>query len=109
MKKCPFCDRSFPDDQIICPQCDSPYWSAEDSQEYNHISKQKKEEEGGCLSLLLMPITISLLVTVFLVSAGFIVHLVIHLENNQVKLLWIGLSVLLGSVAYKYFKHQQEK
>ncbi len=109
MKKCPYCDFLFPEDKKVCPKCGSPYWKPGEDEEFKEIYKDTEEGKNGCLSLLFMPVTISLMITAFLVSAGFLINLFIHFENNQMKFIWLVLSVLGGSIAYKYFSKKREK
>jgi hypothetical protein len=108
MKRCPYCDFLFPDDQKICPNCGSPYWKPEDDKELKKIYKETEDEKNGCLSLLFMPVTLSLMITAFLVSAGFFINLIIHFENNQMKFIWIVLSALGGFIAYKFFSKNKK-
>ncbi|MFW6123653.1 MAG: hypothetical protein ACOC5G_00355 [Acidobacteriota bacterium] len=108
MKKCPYCDYLFPEDQKVCPKCGSPYWKPEDDKELKKIYKESEEEKNGCLSLLFMPVTVSLMITAFMILAGFITNILIHFKNNQIKFIWIGLSVLGGLIAYKFFSKKQK-
>lgn len=108
MKKCPYCGFQFPDDKKVCPKCSTPYWEPENDKDFNDIYKDSEEENNGCLSLLFMPVTVSLMITAFLVSAGFIINLIIHFENNQIKFIWIVLSVLVGLLAYKLFNKKRK-
>jgi len=108
MKKCPYCDFLFPEDKKVCPKCGSPYWKPEEDNEFNSIYDNTKEEKNGCLSLLFMPVTISLMVTAVLVFMGFIINLLINFENSQIKIIWMVLSILLGLLAFKIFNKKQK-
>jgi len=108
MKKCPYCGFQFPDNKKVCPNCGSPYWKPEDDKELSELYDDTEDDKNGCLSLLFMPITVSLIVTAFLVLSGFIINLLIHFESSQIKLLWIGLSILLGLLFYNFFKKKQK-
>jgi len=108
MKKCPYCDFSFPEDKKVCPNCGAPYWKPGNDEEFNEIHKDSGEENRGCLSLLLMPVTVSLGITAFLVLSGFILNLFIHFESNQIKIIWLILSVFGGFLAYKLFKKKRK-
>jgi uncharacterized membrane protein YvbJ len=109
MKKCPYCDFRFPDDKKNCPKCGSPYWKPGEDKEFNDIPKDDSEDEkNGCLSLVFMPVSIALLIAGILVSAGFLLNLLIHIENNPVKVIWVLLSVAAGLFAYRFFNKKQK-
>ncbi len=104
MKKCPYCDFLFPDDKKNCPKCGSPYWKPGEDTEFDDVPKNDSEDKkNGCLSLVFMPVSISLIITGFLVLLGFLINLIIHIENNGMKLIWLVLSVTAGVFAYRIF------
>jgi len=109
MKKCPYCDSRFPDDTKVCPKCGSPYWKPGEDSEFKEINSDSEDERNGCFSLLFMPVSIALLIAGILVSAGFLLNLLIHIENNPVKVIWVLLSVAAGLFAYRFFNRKKRK
>jgi len=110
MKKCPYCDFRFSDDKENCPKCGSPYWKPGEDTEFNDIPRHDSEDEkNGCLSLVFMPVSVSLIITGFLILLGFLINLLIHIEDNRMKSIWLVLSVAAGLFAYRFFNKKQKK
>ena len=99
MKICPHCNSKIPDTESRCPSCGALYWEP-DLNKALVPDETQTEKEQGCLSLLLLPFFLSLAVTASLICAGFLINLIIHFENNQIKIVWIGSSFLLGFLIY---------
>jgi len=56
-----------------------------------------------------MPVSVSLIITGFLVLLGFLINLLIHIEDNRMKTIWLVLSVAAGLLAYRFFNKKQKK
>jgi len=48
-------------------------------------------------------------VAAFLITAGFAVNLVVHFESNQVKIIWIGSSLLVGFALYLFLSKMRKQ
>ncbi|NIM59741.1 MAG: hypothetical protein GTO16_12500 [Candidatus Aminicenantes bacterium] len=103
MKVCPYCNSSIPEKEENCPSCGKVYWEPEQNKLKETVEIKESEEQRGCLSLFLVPLTLAIGVAAFLITAGFIVNLVVHFESNQVKIIWIGSSLLVGFAIYLLF------
>ena len=95
MKTCPHCDSHFPEKMERCPQCGADYWES-DRDGLSEASGFQEEEEQGCLSILAFHLLIALALTTLFVLFGFMVNLLVHFEANQVKIVWLAVSILLG-------------
>jgi hypothetical protein len=85
----------------ICPYCNSSIPEKEEKCQLKETVETKESEEGrGCLSLFLVPLFLAIGVAAFLITAGFAINLVVHFESNQVKIIWIGSSLLVGFAIY---------
>lgn len=100
MKICPHCSQKIPDQATKCPSCGASYWEPEQDKSKELIETEETEEERGCLSLFFVPLFLSIVVAALLIIAGFVINLVVHFESNQVKIIWIGSSILIGFVLY---------
>jgi hypothetical protein len=112
MKICPYCNSPIPEKEEKCPSCGKVYWEPEQNKLNEKIDTKESEEDRGCLSLLLVPLFLSIGVAAFLIAAGFAINLVVHFESNQVKIIWIGSSLLVGFVLYlllSKIRKQREK
>jgi uncharacterized membrane protein YvbJ len=112
MKKCPYCNSSIPENEEKCPSCGKVYWEPGQNKLKEQTETKESEEDRGCLSLLLVPLFLSIGAAAFLIAAGFAINLVVHFESNQVKIIWIGSSFLVGFVLYfllAKIKKQREK
>jgi Asp-tRNA(Asn)/Glu-tRNA(Gln) amidotransferase A subunit family amidase len=99
MKTCPYCDQKIPEDETKCPLCGKEYWLPGKTEKNN--SEEDKEPQGsGCFQILLMPFFIALVSVLFLIAAGVIINLLVNFENNQIKIAWLGFSLLIGLAIY---------
>jgi hypothetical protein len=97
MKICPSCDKEIPQDSEFCPFCEA------------QIEIEKEEEPEGCMTILLIPLLTALAATLILILAGFAINMFIHFESNQVKIAWIGASVFIGFLLYRFFSEKRRK
>jgi hypothetical protein len=100
VKICPYCNSSIPEKEEKCPSCGKVYWEPEKDKQKEAIETEKNEEGRGCLSLFLVPLFLAIAVAAFLIAAGIGINLMVHFENNQLKIIWIGSSILAGFVVY---------
>jgi len=100
MKICPYCSQEIPNQATKCPSCGAVYWEPEQDKLKETIETSESEEGRGCLSLFLVPLFLAIGVAAFLITAGFAINLVVHFESNQVKIIWIGSSLLVGFAIY---------
>ncbi|MBN2244929.1 MAG: zinc ribbon domain-containing protein [Candidatus Aminicenantes bacterium] len=106
MKACPHCGTNIPDKENKCPNCGTFYWEpGKDTPLFNG----HEEEKNGCSVLFLIPLVVGLGVTAVLVLLGFISNLLIDFENNQMKIVWIGISSVLGYVIFRLLKKIKKK
>lgn len=95
MRTCPYCNSDFSDDQSICPSCGAQYWESDNAaQDADHDSE---EEAQGCLSIFAFHFLVALAGFVLLLFVGFVINLIVHFEENQIKVIWIGAALLLAS------------
>ncbi|MGD2245053.1 MAG: hypothetical protein PVI11_00745 [Candidatus Aminicenantes bacterium] len=99
MKTCPHCDGPVAETESTCPACGKPYWHPglpppEESEQ------ETEEEAGGCLPILFWPLTLSLFVTSALILLGFLIHIFTRFQDNQIKVIWILCSCVLGGIVY---------
>lgn len=105
MKFCPYCHNPIPEKEHSCPACGSQYWEP-------HLPVPEKgservpgqEEEEGCLSILILPVLLATGIALALILIGFIIQLLTHFENNQIKIIWIAGSILAGIIGYRIFR-----
>lgn len=101
MKTCPYCNQKIPNQETECPGCGKEYWLPGKKEEKKWEEKKPEETlKQGCLQILLMPLLIAFLSALSLIFAGFIINLLVNFESNQVKILWIIISFLVGLVIY---------
>ena len=100
MKTCPHCDTPLAAEESRCPACGKPYWAPDLPASPAEDEDGPEEEATGCLPILFWPLMISLLVTGFLILSGFVINLLTHFENNQIKIAWILGSCAVGGVVY---------
>lgn len=96
MKICPYCNQKIPEEETNCPECGKEYWVPGKAEE----KKVEEDQKLGCLQILLMPLIIALFSVSFLILCGFIINLLVNFESNQIKIVWIISSFLLGLVIY---------
>ncbi|MBN1224545.1 MAG: hypothetical protein JXB23_14950 [Candidatus Aminicenantes bacterium] len=109
MKTCPYCGRSFHDSEAGCPACGAPYWEANRSSSAD--SSPSPDEDQGCFTIILIQLLVALGFAAFLILLGFLINLIVHFEANQVKIVWIGTSLLFGgllSLLIKKFRKRGE-
>jgi uncharacterized membrane protein YvbJ len=100
MKTCPYCDAKIPIEKRRCPSCGALYWESDDAA---RDSDDKEEEESqGCLSIFAQHFLVALAAFVLLLLIGFVFNLLVHFEENQIKVVWIG-TALLVAVAISAF------
>jgi hypothetical protein len=109
VKICPYCNNPIPEKEQKCPFCGKVYWEPEHDKLKEKIETEESEEGRGCLSLFLVPLFLAVAVTSFLIAAGFAVNLVVHFENNQVKIIWIAASILAGFSLYLLLSKLRKK
>jgi RNA polymerase subunit RPABC4/transcription elongation factor Spt4 len=100
VKICPYCNSSIPEKEEKCPSCGKVYWEPEKNKLKETIETEESEEGRGCLSLFLVPLILALLVAAFLIATGVAINLMVHFESNQVKIIWIASSLLVGFAVY---------
>ncbi len=102
-KICPHCNIPLDKEDLTCPACGKLYWQP-DSLPYAEIAEKETEDEVmGCFPIFFWPILISITVTSVLILLGFIIHVFLHFEANQVKVIWILGSVAAGGFVYMIF------
>jgi len=100
MKICPYCNSSIPKQEVKCPSCGAVYWEPNQNIIKDRDETKENEEGRGCFSLLLLPLFLSIAVAAFLILAGTVINIIIHFENNQIIIVWIGASLLVGLAIY---------
>lgn len=99
-KICPHCDGSLDEEDRACPVCGKLYWQPDSLSHAEIVEGETEDDVMGCLPIFFWPILISLIVTSGLILLGFIIHVFIHFEANQVKVIWILGSVAAGGIVY---------
>ena len=112
MRICPHCDSEIPYDQTICPSCGEPYWES-DSSNRDEVLMEEDEESQGCLSIFAVHFLVALAAFALLLLIGFVINVLVHFEENQIKVIWIGAALLLavsvsGLIA-KWRKKKEER
>jgi uncharacterized membrane protein YvbJ len=95
MRICPHCDSAIPEDQKTCPSCGEHYWNSDSSAQEAGI--EEEEENEGCLSIFAIQFLVALAAFALLLFAGFLINLLVHFEQNQIKAIWIGAALLLAT------------
>ena len=95
MKICPHCDSEIPHNQRRCPSCGALYWESDDAA--RDAGYEKEEEDQGCLSIFTVHFLIALSFFVLILLIGFVINLLVHFEENQIKVIWIGAALLLAT------------
>lgn len=108
MKICPYCDSEITDDQRNCPSCGAHYWESNNNL-YN--SGYEQEEEGqGCLSIFALHFLVAAAVFILLLMVGFVINWLTHFEENQLKVIWVGGSLLLAiALSGLIARHRKKK
>ncbi|MEE8378478.1 MAG: amidase family protein [Candidatus Aminicenantaceae bacterium] len=99
-KICPHCDKPLDKEEITCPACGKLYWQPDSLSHAEMVEGETYDDEMGCFPIFLWPLLISLTVTSGLILMGFIIHVFIHFEANQIKVIWILGSVAAGGLVY---------
>ena len=109
MKICPYCSQEFSNEENRCPWCGEDYWLPGKTDDKN-LGEEKTDQapEQGCLQILLMPLIIALFSVSLLIIGGVLINLLVNFESNQIKIAWIGLSLLLG-IAVFFFLNSRKK
>jgi len=100
MKICPYCSSSIPEKEEKCPFCGAVYWEPDQNKINEKIEIKEREEGRGCISLFLVPLFLSIGVAAFLIIAGVVINIIVHFESNQIKIVWIVSSFLVGLAIY---------
>ena len=108
MKTCPYCSCQIKEKDDLCPGCGRAYWDP-DSPRIPKIEKIDSEAEDGCLSIIMLPLIVSLITAGFIILSGLILNLFIHFESNQLKIICLGISFLSGAAAYWIIKRYKNK
>jgi len=107
LKTCPYCSCQIPEKDALCPECGRPYWDLDNP--LPKIEKSDSEAEDGCLSIIMLPLIVSLITAGFIILTGLILNLFLHFESNQLKIIWLGISILSGAAAYRVIKRYKNK
>jgi positive regulator of sigma E activity len=59
--------------------------------------------------MLMLPLLVSLIVTAFLILAGFVLNALARFESQQFKLLWLAGSCAAGFLFYHIFHRKKQK
>ena len=100
MITCPHCDSPLDEEASKCSVCGKPYWKTGQAALPEEIKAGEDEQMQGCLPILFWPLVLSLLVTVSLISFGFIVQILSRLTDFRLKTLWIFCSLAAGGAVY---------
>lgn len=95
MRICPYCDSEIPDNQRRCPSCGAQYWESDDAA--RDAGNEEEEEDQGCLSIFMVHFLVALAFFALLLLIGFVINLLVHFEENQIKVIWIIAALLLAT------------
>jgi len=95
MKVCPHCDSEIPVGQKRCPSCGAKYWESDEITRDEGL--EDVEEDQGCLSIFVVHFLVALAAFIFILLIGFIINVLVHFEENQIKVIWIGAAFLLAT------------
>jgi len=107
MKICPYCDSEISDDQRTCPSCGVLYWEADDK--YRNSASEDEEEDQGCLSIFALHFLVAAAVFVLVLMVGMVINWLVHFEENQFKLIWTGIALLLSVVLSGWIAKLRQK
>ncbi len=99
-KICPHCDNPLDKEEITCPACGKLYWQPDSLPHAEMVEGETYDDGMGCFPNFFWPLLISLAVTTGLIFMGFIIHVFIHFEANQIKVIWILGSAAAGGIVY---------
>jgi hypothetical protein len=109
VKSCPYCQNPILEKEDTCPSCGAAYWEPHQPvPEKKSEGDPSQEEEEGCLSIILLPFLLAIIIALVLIMVGFIIQLITHFENNQIKILWIAGSILAGIICYRIFRRHHK-
>jgi hypothetical protein len=91
---CPFCDSAIPEGERRCPSCGELYWEPDGAAHDGDL--EEEEDSQGCLSIFAVHFLVALAVFILFLFVGFIINLLVHFEENQIKVIWIGAALLLA-------------
>jgi hypothetical protein len=100
MNICPHCDSPLENQVSRCPSCGKSYWQADQPPPQGESGAGEEEETEGCLPILFWPLVLSLLVSVSLISIGFIMQILSLLSDTRLKTLWILCSLAAGGALF---------
>lgn len=110
MKICPYCNKKIPDQETKCPGCGKEYWLPGKTEGKSQEGKEVEEAlKTGCLQILLMPLIVAFLSALLLIFAGVIINLFVNFESNQIKILWIIISLSAGLAIYFFLSKMKKK
>jgi hypothetical protein len=107
MKVCPYCDSEIPVSQRRCPSCGAQYWESDEMDRASGLDEE--EEDQGCLSIFALHFLVALAAFVLLLLTGFIINLLVHFEENQIKVIWIGAALLLAAALSGFIAKLRKK
>ncbi len=108
-KICPHCDKPLDKEEITCPACGKLYWQPDSLSHAENVEGETYDDGMGCFPIFFWPLLISLTVTTGLILMGFIIHVFIHFEANQIKVIWILGSVAAGGIVYTIIVKMKNK
>jgi hypothetical protein len=98
---CPHCDSPIPEEEVRCLSCGVPYWESKGA--HRDIGPEQEDDEHGCFSIILLHFLLAVAVFVFFILIGFVINLFVHFEENQVKVVWIGIALVLAAALSTLF------
>jgi hypothetical protein len=74
------------------------------------VGHEEEEENQGCLSIFALHFLVALAVFIALLFVGYIIHLLVHFEENQIKVIWTGAAILAAAaISALIAKMRQDK
>jgi len=107
MRICPHCDSPIPEQEVRCLSCGMRYWESGDA--HREIGTEQEDEDQGCFSIILLHFLLAVSVFVFFVLIGFVINLFVHFEENQVKVVYIGIALVLAAALSTLFTKVRKK
>ncbi len=83
------------------------YWESGDA--HREIGTEQEDEDQGCFSIILLHFLLAVSVFVFFVLIGFVINLFVHFEENQVKVVYIGIALVLAAALSTLFTKVRKK
>ncbi len=97
---CPHCNIPLDKEDLTCPACGKLYWQPDSLSHAEYVEGETEDDIMGRFPIFFWPILISITVTSALILSGFIIHVFINFEANQIKVIWILGSVAVGGLVY---------